>query len=320
MPLENASFINDLVSTNPAATDQMGQGYQQIQLIKAVLKAQFPNWTSAVLNSTQAQIDAVSSAFSSGVFTVPAGTTTGGQVNLTGLSTNNTLSVVNNAGVFNLNTLVQGGTTPTTLATLDATGNLTVKGVSNAPSGFFTGAANTTPVSWVGEIRIHGGSLASIPTGWHLCDGTNGTPDLRDKFVVGAGNSYAVSATGGQATHVLTAAEMPVHNHTATDAGHGHGIYDPGHNHNVNDPTHAHSVAAGISNTGNFSAGGSAPFPTGGQVATAAAYTGIYLSAAVTGIGIVAGYANIAVTNAGSGAAHENRPPYYALCYVMRIV
>jgi hypothetical protein len=75
------------------------------------------------------------------------------------------------------------------LATLDATGNLTLTGAAKAPTGFYTGAANTTPVSWIGEIRIHSGSLASIPTGWHLCDGTNGTPDLRDRFVVGAGNS-----------------------------------------------------------------------------------------------------------------------------------
>src|SRR5690348_1501074 len=116
MPLENATFIKDLVPTNPAATDQMGQGYQQIQLVKAVLKAQFPNWTSAVLNSTQAQIDAVSSAFSGGSFTVPAQTATGGQMNLAGLSTVNTLSVVNNAGAFNWNTTPQGSTTPNLLA------------------------------------------------------------------------------------------------------------------------------------------------------------------------------------------------------------
>src|SRR4051812_32180631 len=109
MPLENASFIKDLVPTNPAATDQMGQGYQQIQLVKAVLKAQFPNWTSAILNSTQAQIDAVSSAFSagSGLFTVPAGTASGGQVNLLGFGTGNTLSVANGSGSFNFYTTVQ---------------------------------------------------------------------------------------------------------------------------------------------------------------------------------------------------------------------
>jgi len=37
----------------------------------------------------------------------------------------------------------------------------------------------------------------SVPIGWHLCDGTNGTPDLRDKFIVGAGKSYKLADTGG---------------------------------------------------------------------------------------------------------------------------
>lgn len=319
MPLENATYIHDLVSTNPAATDQMGQGYQHMQLIKAVLKAQFPNWTSAALASTNAQVDAVSQAFGSGNFNIPAQATSGGQLNMLGLGTNNTLSLANGAGTFSFYTTAQGATSSTLVGSLGPTGALTVTGTMSAPTGFYTGAAKTTPVSWIGEIRMHYGSVASIPTGWHLCDGTNGTPDLRSRFVVGAGSTYAVGVAGGEATHVLTAAEMPVHNHAAADAGHGHGVYDPGHNHYVNDPTHAHSVAAGVSDTGNFGAGGAAPFPTGGQIATAAAYTGIYLSAALTSIGIDAGYAQINIGYAGSGGAHNNMPPYYALCFVMRI-
>lgn len=84
----------------------------------------------------------------------------------------------------------------------------------------------------VGGIIMWSGSVLSIPTNWHLCDGTLGTPDLRDKFVVGAGSTYAVDAIGGSttataatdsqgahthggatATHALTAAEMPAHEH-----------------------------------------------------------------------------------------------------------
>jgi hypothetical protein len=48
-----------------------------------------------------------------------------------------------------------------------------------------------------GGIILWRGSIASIPSGWALCDGNNGTPNLKDRFVVGAGNSYAVGATGG---------------------------------------------------------------------------------------------------------------------------
>lgn len=63
-----------------------------------------------------------------------------------------------------------------------------------------------------GIIAIWSGSAASIPAGWTLCDGSPGTPDLRDKFVVGAGGAYAVDAQGGAATHT----------HTFTTDGHFH--------------------------------------------------------------------------------------------------
>ena len=64
-----------------------------------------------------------------------------------------------------------------------------------------------------GMINLWYGSSGSVPTGWAICDGTNDTPDLRDKFVIGAGSTYATGATGGEATHTLTVAEMPSHTH-----------------------------------------------------------------------------------------------------------
>ena len=76
----------------------------------------------------------------------------------------------------------------------------------------------------IGSIIIWSGTVASIPTGWQLCDGTNGSPDLRDRFVVGARqDSGGVSMTnvsgsltkiGGEAKHTLTIAEMPAHTHS----------------------------------------------------------------------------------------------------------
>jgi microcystin-dependent protein len=78
-----------------------------------------------------------------------------------------------------------------------------------------------------GTVTIWANSQASIPAGWHLCDGRDGnTPDLRGKFPVGAGGSYVLGATGGSATvsstasvvtvatHALTQAEMPIHTHS----------------------------------------------------------------------------------------------------------
>lgn len=63
-----------------------------------------------------------------------------------------------------------------------------------------------------GLILIWSGSIATIPGGYFLCDGNNGTPDLRDKFVVGAGDTYAVDDTGGSVTH----------DHAFTSNGHFH--------------------------------------------------------------------------------------------------
>jgi microcystin-dependent protein len=64
------------------------------------------------------------------------------------------------------------------------------------------------------------GSVASIPSGWYLCNGSNSTPDLRNKFVVAAGSTYAVGDTGGSANAIVVS-----HTHTVTDPGHLH-TYD----------------------------------------------------------------------------------------------
>ena len=60
-------------------------------------------------------------------------------------------------------------------------------------------------------------SGATVPSGWALCNGNNNTPDLRDRFIVGAGNAYAVKATGGSQNVTLTVPNLPAHNHTYTD-------------------------------------------------------------------------------------------------------
>lgn len=63
-----------------------------------------------------------------------------------------------------------------------------------------------------GAIILYSGS--TIPDAWVLCDGNNGTPDLTDRFVIGAGKNYQVNDTGGEVEHVLTVDELPEHNHT----------------------------------------------------------------------------------------------------------
>jgi len=67
-----------------------------------------------------------------------------------------------------------------------------------------------------GAIILWSGSIVNIPAGYALCDGTNGTPDLTDKFVYGAGGALAPGASGGSA----------VHNHDFTTDGHDHSLND----------------------------------------------------------------------------------------------
>jgi hypothetical protein len=135
-----------------------------------------------------------------------------------------------------------------------------------------------------GCILLWSGSIASIPSGWLLCNGTSGTPDLRDRFVVGAGSTYAVAATGGSADAVVVS-----HNHTATSV--------------VTDPTHLHQ-----------SGGNGAPNGAGaGSALTNGGNTPNQTLAASTGI-------TVATTNTAAGVSgtNANLPPYYALAYIMK--
>lgn len=52
-----------------------------------------------------------------------------------------------------------------------------------------------------GIITLWSGAIVDIPYGWRLCDGTNGTPDLNNRFIIGAGTSKVPGATGGSNTH-----------------------------------------------------------------------------------------------------------------------
>jgi len=137
-----------------------------------------------------------------------------------------------------------------------------------------------------GSIMMWSGSIASIPSGWLLCDGTSGTPDLRNRFIVGAGSTYAVAATGGSADAIVVS-----HTHTATSA-----VVDPGHSHNFP------NTAIAQNNTGQQGR-------TDGSQASSMTAT----SSATTNITV-----NTTVASAGSSGTNANLPPYYALAYIMK--
>ena len=124
-----------------------------------------------------------------------------------------------------------------------------------------------------GVIMMWSGSIATIPSGFVLCNGANGTPDLRDRFIVAAGSSYNPGDTGGVSSVALTSAQSGM-------------------------PSHAHNQAANgfyfcINSGGSYlrwpyTSDGSGPQTT------------------------------LAAPAQDAASAHENRPPYYALAYIMK--
>jgi hypothetical protein len=134
-----------------------------------------------------------------------------------------------------------------------------------------------------GVIVMWSGSVASIPSGWFLCDGNNSTPDLRNRFIVGAGSTYSVAGTGGSADAIVVS-----HTHTAT-------VTDPGHTHSFT--TNVLGTPSGQQQSGSGALVGGTSYPT-----TLSATTGISVSNAST----------------GSSGTNANLPPYYALAYIMK--
>ena len=149
-----------------------------------------------------------------------------------------------------------------------------------------------------GGIIIWSGAANAIPSGWVLCNGSNSTPDLRDRFVVGAGSGYSVNNTGGAASVTLSTSEIPAHSHDA-------GTLDADNN-----GAHTHSYT-------------SANYPTSSgpeqnQSGSPEDRTTFNVSKTTGSNGTHGHNISGSTGNRGGGGSHENRPPYYALCYIMK--
>lgn len=165
-----------------------------------------------------------------------------------------------------------------------------------------------------GGIIMWSGSTGTIPSGWLLCDGNNSTPDLRDRFIVGAGSSYAVGTTGGNATTTLSTANLPSHTHSfsgTTDSG-------GAHSHSITDPTHRHQNQTPREFQGNRFTDASGQDTWEGY-----GFFGDYTDYVATGISINSGGAHThtfsgTTGSTGSATAFSNLPPYYALAFIMK--
>ena len=190
---------------------------------------------------------------------------------------------------------------------LKADGSIDSNSYATASSGFPTGG-----------IIMWSGSIATIPSGWALCDGQNSTPDLRDRFIVGAGNNYSVGSTGGAADAVVVE-----HNHsngslgTSSEGNHTHTVSASGSaatdSQNVYGSYKAELLTGGTSYLGDSNSGTS----TGQK-----GYHAHNFSVSVSGSTNTQGNHSHSVTgstaNEGHSGTNANLPPYYALCFIMK--
>lgn len=227
MALETATYINQLVVSNPGATDTVAQADDHLRLIKTVLKNTFPNITGPIT-----------------------------------------------AGQDALNAPI--------------------------PQGLIA--------MWSG---------VSAPAGWFLCDGTNGTPDLRDRFIVGANTNKPLGTSGGTST----TNSAGNHTHSMTGAGfHSHtGLTGSTALTTAQMPSHSHDIALKYTSVGG--AGSSRQYWTRSAVDPLTDAT-----VGSTSVGGAQGHTHTlsqdgehahALVEAGSHT-HTLTPPYYALAFIMK--
>jgi microcystin-dependent protein len=262
-------------------------------------------------------------------------------------------------------------------------GNQTIDGVKT-----FTNASNTffgNGITPIGGIIMWSGAVSSIPSGWALCNGANGTPNLRNRFIVGAGGNYNPGDTGGSDSVTLNVSQLPAHSHTGTTASAGGHVHSGstasagahvhsgstasagthshsgstatagGHSHSGSTSgvgNHSHSITVYQTNSyqlGNNTAldrSGASTGSTGGagahshslNIDSAGAHThslsinsagdhthSLSINSAgdhthSLSINSAGDHTHtVTVGNTGGGQSHENRPPYYALAFIMRV-
>jgi hypothetical protein len=181
---------------------------------------------------------------------------------------------------------------------VDITGAFRLDGTAGASGQVLLSAGGSNTPTWgvtfvAGMIMLWSGSSATIPSGWLLCDGSNSTPDLRNRFVVGATSTYAVGATGGSANAIVVS-----HTHTATVAttsltGTITNQYTAGD---------THGSTTGVFSQSSYNVDGDGGESRPGRTIN---FDGSHTHTAT-------------ISTEGASGTNANLPPYYALCYIMK--
>ena len=270
----NGQNVDTADNSNRVATT----AYVKAQLIDTVL-AGAPTATTAQSTDNSARIATTAWVASQGFKTVSG---------ISGLTASTSGTVVGAvSGVKTLNFV--GPNIVATATTADSVD------VSVIPPALVAGVPS-------GLISMWYGLATSCPVGWAVCNGTHGTPDLRDRFIVGAGTTYNQGTTGGAAS-----------SQTNNAGAHNHGGFTGDTVLTVEQlPAHSHNFSTTLG-TRKVSAGGSAP-----NAITSSNYdTALTNPIASTGGGLA--HNHTIATDGTHNHAVNTLPPYYALCYIMKL-
>lgn len=194
----------------------------------------------------------------------------------------------------------------TVSGTLALTGGVTLDGAAGTSGQVLVSAGSGNTPTWgnafvAGMIMMWSGTIATIPSGWLLCNGSSGTPDLRNRFIIGAHSDDAGTAkttVTGSATQTGGSKDAIVvsHTHTATST-----VTDPQHNHT---PQTLGSAQAGSDNGG---------APVDASTGYGTGRTSSVTSSSSTGITVAT-----SISTEGSSGTNANLVPYYALAFIMK--
>lgn len=215
-----------------------------------------------------------------------------------------------------------------------------------------------------GIITMWSGSSDAIPDGWALCNGENNTPDLRDKFIIGAGSEYQPGNIGGDKTKTLSTNNLPSHSHSFSGSANSNGSHTHSATLNLSGLTtasagsHTHTAtldlsklktssagnhsheytapATGVGGSGygdmtsstidNTSSSGAHTHSISGTGSVSIQSSGAHThtisgsgSATITSGGAHTHTLSGNIGNTGNGEAFDIMPPYYALCFIMKL-